>query len=75
VIKSWAAAVSIEQFFRSVEERASALPEEQQAQLLKRLQLARGFIGTQDPLDFFRSWKTPDERYVPVSGTITDLNP
>jgi hypothetical protein len=75
VIKSWAAAVSIEQFFRSVEERASALPEEQQAQLLKRLQLARGFIGTQDPLDFFRSWKTPDERYVPVSGKITDLNP
>jgi hypothetical protein len=66
VIKSWAAVVSIEQFFRSAEERASGLPEEQKAQLLNRLQFARGFIGTQDPLDFFRSWRTPDEQYVPL---------
>ncbi|RVC47456.1 MAG: hypothetical protein E5V60_01150 [Mesorhizobium sp.] len=27
--------------------------------------LARTFLGTQDPLDFFRSWKTPQERYRP----------
>jgi hypothetical protein len=66
VIKSWTAVVSIEQFFKSAEERASVLAEGQRTQLLKRIQLARGFIGTQDPLDFFRSWKTPDERYVPL---------
>lgn len=66
VIKSWAAVVSIEQFLRSAEERASALPEDQKAQLLERLRLARGFIGTQDPLEFFRSWRTPDEQYAPL---------
>ena len=67
VIKSWAAVVSVAQFFKSVEERASALPEGKKAQLLERLQLARGFIGTQDPLEFIRSWKTPNERYVPLA--------
>jgi hypothetical protein len=67
VIKSWAAVVSIEQFFKSVEKRATSLPEEQKAQLLKRLQLARGFVGTQDPLDFIRSWRTPNERYMPLA--------
>ena len=29
----------------------------------KRLQLARQFIGTQNPLDFFATWKTPTEHY------------
>jgi len=67
VIESWAAVVSIEQFFKSLEERVTSLPEEQIAQLLKRLELARGFIGTQDPLKFFRSWRTPNERYVPLA--------
>ena len=33
--------------------------------LMERLKLAREFLGTQDPLDFFRSWKTPQERYRP----------
>ena len=60
VIKSWAAVVS-------VEERASALPEGRKAQLLERLQLTRRFIGTRDPLEFIRSWKTPNERYVPLA--------
>jgi hypothetical protein len=67
VMKSWAAVVSIEQFFKSAEERACSLPEEQKAQLLKRFQLAREFVGTQDPLKFFRSWRTPNERYVPLA--------
>ncbi len=67
VIKSWAAVVSIEQFFKSAEERATSLPEGQKEQLLRRLQLARGFVGTQDPLEFVRSWKTPIERYVPLA--------
>jgi len=67
VIESWVAVVSIEQFFKSLEERATSLPEEQIAQLLKRLELALGFIGTQDPLEFFRSWRTPNDRYVPLA--------
>jgi len=28
-----------------------------------RDRVARHFLGTQDPLDFFRGWKTPEERY------------
>jgi dGTP triphosphohydrolase len=67
VIQSWATVTSIEQFFKGVEERASALSEAQQEQVLKRLQLAREFIGTQDPLEFFSSWKTPSERYTPLA--------
>ena len=65
VIQSWAKVISIEQFFKAVEERAISLPETQQGQLRERLQLAREFIGTQDPLEFFSSWKTPNERYLP----------
>ena len=65
VIQSWAKVISIEQFFKAVEERAISLPGAQEGQLRERLQLAREFIGTQDPLDFFNSWKTPDERYLP----------
>jgi hypothetical protein len=34
---------------------------------MKRLELAREFVGTQDPMDFFHSWKTPVERYVPLA--------
>lgn len=44
---------------------ASDLPEIEQALVMQRLALARTFLGTQDPLDFFRSWKTPEERYSP----------
>jgi hypothetical protein len=66
-IQSWATTVSIEQFFKGVEERADKLPAAQQALILERLQLARETIGTQDPLEFFKSWKAPRERYVPLS--------
>lgn len=67
VIKSWATAVGIEQFFKGVQERASDLSEEQRRAVLDRLQLARKFLGTQDPLEFFRTWKTPSERYLPLA--------
>lgn len=30
-----------------------------------RMRLARGGIGSQDPVDFFMSWATPEERYQP----------
>jgi hypothetical protein len=67
VIQSWTSAMSIEQFFKGVEERTIALQETQRPQLLERLQLAREFIGTLNPLEFFSSWKTPDERYLPLA--------
>jgi hypothetical protein len=58
-IENWARVVSLEQFFAGIEKRVQGLPEEQRPEMLKRLALAREFVGTQDPLDFFRSWKTP----------------
>ena len=67
MIRSWATVISIEQFLKGVEERAITLPEVQQGEVLDRLQLAREFIGTQDPLEFFNSWKTPGERYMPLA--------
>lgn len=67
VIQSWAEVVGVEQFFKGVEERAITLPEAQRRHLLERL-LAREFIGTQDPLEFFSSWKTPNERYLPLAS-------
>jgi len=66
-IENWARVVSLEQFFAGIEKRVQDLPEEQRPEMLKRLALGREFVGTQDPLDFFRSWKTPLERYIPLS--------
>jgi hypothetical protein len=67
VIENWARVVNLEQFFGGIEKHVQGLPEEQRPEMLKRLALAREFVGTQDPMDFFRSWKTPVERYTPLS--------
>jgi hypothetical protein len=67
VIEDWARVVSLEQFFSGVQSRAQDLPEEQRQEVLKRLALAREFVGTQNPLEFFCSWETPAEKYLPFS--------
>lgn len=65
VIHQWSHVMSIERFLTGVEQRTGELPNEEKEAVLERLNLAREFLGTQDPLDFFRSWKTPSERYRP----------
>jgi hypothetical protein len=65
VIEQWARVMSVERFLVGVERKAGELPDDEQGQVLDRLRLARDFLGSQDPLDFFRSWKTPEERYQP----------
>ncbi|MBP8214169.1 MAG: hypothetical protein KAX66_01805 [Propionivibrio sp.] len=67
VIQAWSKVFSLEQFFRGVEDRTQSLPESERQCVLDRLRLAREFVGTQNPLDFFGVWKTPTERYVPLS--------
>jgi hypothetical protein len=42
------------------------LPGQDRDEVLDRLKLARAFLGTRDSLDFFRNWKTPEERYRPL---------
>ena len=67
VIQAWAEAFSLEQFFRGVEDQVAGLPDQERQEVLRRLELARDFVGTQNPLDFFLGWKTPIERYVPLA--------
>ena len=67
VIQESARVTSVEQFFKLVENHARDLPEDRRQEVLERLALAREFVGTQDPMDFFCSWKTPVERYVPLA--------
>jgi hypothetical protein len=53
----------VERFFTGVEEHISNLPVSEQDKVLQRLKLAREFLRTQDPLEFFLSWKTALDRY------------
>ena len=65
VIARWSEVMRIEQFFAGVEARASSLGQAEQTMVQERLRLARSFLGSQDPLDFFRDWRSPTERYQP----------
>ncbi|MCF8152463.1 MAG: hypothetical protein K9J80_17180, partial [Sulfuritalea sp.] len=75
VIQAWSNVIRLEEFFRGVEDRAQHLPESEHRDVLERLRLAREFVGTQEPLDFFRGWKTPLERYVPLSNRSPGTQP
>lgn len=66
IIQQWAGLMNVERFLAGVEKKVAELPEGEQGPVLERLKLAREFLGTRDPLDFFRAWKTPDERYRPI---------
>ncbi|MBB4259706.1 MULTISPECIES: hypothetical protein [unclassified Bradyrhizobium] len=66
IIQQWSNVMNVERFLAGAAERATTLPEAERNTMLERLNLARQFLGTQDPLDFLRSWKTPDERYQPL---------
>ncbi len=75
IIQQWSNVMNVERFLAGVEQRAAESPECDRGQVLERLKLAREFLGTQDPLDFFLSWKTPVERYRPLysnTGTVPE---
>jgi len=65
IIQQWAEVISVEQFLAGVEQRANELAPEGARAVKERVALARTFLGSQDPLDFFRKWKMPEERYSP----------
>ncbi len=65
VIQQWSRVMAIEQFLEAIEQRSAELSQADRESILQRLKMAREFLGSQDPLDFFRSWKTPKERYQP----------
>lgn len=72
VIARWSEVMSIERFLAGVEKQAMELPGIERRMLLDRLALARIFLGTQDPLAFFREWKTPEERYSPQYAAVSE---
>lgn len=67
IMQAWSEVMNVESFLQGVQDRASDLPADKRGAVLDRLKLARDFVGTQNPLDFFLSWKTPLERYQPLA--------
>lgn len=65
IIQRWSHIISVEQFVTGVEQRANELDQDRRGQVLERLNMARDFLGTQDPLNLFMGWRTPVERYRP----------
>ncbi|UFX41920.1 hypothetical protein HAP47_0021730 [Bradyrhizobium sp. 41S5] len=63
IIQQWSNVMNVERFLAGAEQRAAGLPDTERNAVLERLERARKFLGSQDPLDFLRSWKTPEERY------------
>jgi hypothetical protein len=64
IIDAWGAAVRLDEFFRDAENRIGRLPVSERSQLLERLMLGRGLLGSTDPLEYFRTWILPSERPV-----------
>jgi hypothetical protein len=60
IIKAWAKAKRIEEFFADVERRTTALEDEDKAAVLERLALARKMVDAADALKWLESWKTPE---------------
>lgn len=62
IIDRWVESNHIERFFRDIERRAEQLDEEERANILERLKIARELLGSTDALDHFKKWRSPDER-------------
>ena len=52
-------------FFEDTARRFEALEPAEREALAERLRLARALLGSTDPLDWFRAWRTPQERPEP----------
>jgi hypothetical protein len=65
VIERWADRMAVERFLDELSRSIDRLPEEERPAMVERLRLAKEFMGTVDPLEFFRGWKTPLEIYPP----------
>jgi hypothetical protein len=74
IIQAWADVMNLEHFFQGVYDHTQTLPTPERDLVLERLKLAREFAGTRNPLDFFLAWKTPLERYQPLSARAAGNN-
>lgn len=65
IIAKWSNVVNVDRFLSGVAEAALNQSPDDYARIERRLAEARILLGTTDPFDFFRNWKTPAERYKP----------
>ena len=68
VIERWADRMAVERFLEELSRSIDQLPDEERAGMVERLKLAKEFMGTVDPLEFFKRWRTPRETYAPRFG-------
>jgi hypothetical protein len=66
VIERWRERMAVEHFLEELAAAIQRASEPERSQLMERLRLAQEFVGTADPLDFFRGWRTPTEIYQPI---------
>ncbi|EAX0034778.1 hypothetical protein EHH62_21135 [Salmonella enterica subsp. arizonae serovar 40:z36:-] len=62
IMIQWAEDKRIEQFLRDVEKDVASIDEQQKAQIMERLQLARQFLLEDTAVELLLKWQTPLER-------------
>jgi hypothetical protein len=67
VIEAWAEARRINELFKHAEQRLAGLGDEDRTAILEQLKRAREFLGGVDVLERFKSWKTPEERWITIA--------
>lgn len=65
IMARWAEDKQMEQFLRETESDAAMLDEQQKAQVMERLQLARQLLSEDSVVECLLKWRTPAERLVP----------
>ncbi|MFJ5315717.1 hypothetical protein [Pectobacterium versatile] len=65
IMVRWAEDKQMEQFLREAESDAAMLDEQQKAQVMERLQLARQLLSEDSVVECLLKWRTPAERLVP----------
>jgi len=72
VIENWTKRTAIVSFFDQLTHAIEQLPAQEKDAMEGRLKLAKAFVGRADPLEFFKSWRTPKEIYAPRFAETTD---
>lgn len=62
ITESWGKSMVVERFFDDVEDRLAEATDEERQLLNERVKLARRMMGSIDPPEFIKSWRTPVER-------------
>lgn len=62
ITESWGKSMVVERFFDDVEDRLAEATDEERQLLNERVKLARRMMGSIDPPEFIKNWRTPVER-------------